>query len=229
MNFGRLKDFFTIYPVIIYQQFKSIYYLIYGTWKILKEPSPRVAFFGGSRILLTDKHAEVAKNLAYRLVEQDVSIITGGGPGIMQAANYGATEAAKKKKQIRSLGVGIQGIPGEKGINIYAQDSLIVDNFFVRKWLLMNYSVAFLVFPGGYGTMDELTEVLTLIETKKMPKVPVILFGKEFWKPFMDWVINSALKEGTVTNEEIKLITVTDDIDEVFCLLLNQCKLFKAK
>lgn len=99
-----------------------------------------------------------------------------------------------------------------------------MDNFGARKWLLINYSRAFAVFPGGYGTLNELMEVLTLIQTKKKKKVPVVLIGKEYWKPFIDWVHESALKNGLISQDDIALFMITDDVHEAFTILKNHCK-----
>ena len=114
---------------------------------------------------------------------------------------------------------------GENIRNLYVKEYFMLDYFFARKWLLTRYSVVFIVFPGGFGTLDELSEVLTLILTSKMKRVPIVLIGEEYWRPFMQWVTQEALKHGTVKEEHIKLFTVTDDLYQAFCLVRDKCKM----
>lgn len=197
--------------------------LFYGVWKMTKIPKPRVTFFGGTFLPQDHPYTKMARALAKKLAENEISVITGGGPGIMEAANCGARDGTKEKNVIRSMAVGVKDLPGEKGVNVCAQEYILLKYFFARKWLLIQYSEAFLVFPGGYGTLDELTEVLTLIQTKKLGKVPVILFGKDYWKIIMDF-IEAANKLGLINDESVKLITITDDPELVFCMLKEKCQ-----
>jgi len=224
MNKQRFKDYLKEYPKVLYEWLKIFLFLIIGLWKVLRLNKPRVTFFGGAMLKKDDPYYDLAKNLAQKLVDNNISIITGGGPGIMEAANCGAQESSNKKLKFKTLAIGIRGLKLQEKLNICAQDSISFDSFFVRKWLLINYSSAFLVFPGGYGTLDELAEVLNLIDTYKIEHVPVILFGKSFWEPIMKWITETSFKHGLINREELKIFTLTDDMEEVFCILLEHCK-----
>ena len=218
--FIRIKECF----YVTWEWTKTYFVLIYGVWKILRLPAPRITFFGGARFKPNTRFATSAHHIAKYLVANKVSVITGGGPGIMEAANCGATEAAKAMgKEIRSMGIGVKDLPKEKGINNCVQDFVMLDYVIAIKWLLMRYSKGLVIFPGGFGTADEMTELLTLIQTKKINRVPIILFGNEYWKPFMDWVINSAVKEGLISESEAKLLVVTEDEAEICSLLIKHC------
>ena len=157
------------------------------------------------------------------LVEDDISVLTGGGPGIMEAASCGAVPT---KGTGRSMGIGVKDL-GE-GKNPCVQEYFILNYFFARKWLLTHYSKAFVVFPGGFGTLDELAEILTLIQTKQLARAPIILIGKEYWAHFMIWVKGEALKHGTVVQEDINLFSVTDNLEEAFCIAKGACEPFKT-
>ncbi len=199
---------------------RVFFQLVYGAWKVSKLPYPIVSIFGGSRLPQYDVYAKQADQVGQWLVEHDISVLTGGGPGIMEAASCGAirTNGGKGK----SMGIGVRDL-GE-GKNPCVEEYFQLDYFFARKWLLTRYSVGFIVFPGGFGTMDELSEVLTLIQTKKMKWVPIVLIGKEYWTPFMKWVTDEALKHGLVKKEHVALFTLTDDPYEAFCLIRDECK-----
>src|SRR4030067_2901101 len=137
------------------------------------------------------------------------SIITGGGPGIMEAANKGALAA-----RVKSIGLNIE-LPLEQECNTYTNMSITFHHFFVRKVMLVKYAVAFVILPGGLGTLDELTEVLTLIQTRKIKPFPVILFHSAFWKGFLDWLHNPVLAEGYISENDFDLLRVCDHPDEV--------------
>lgn len=183
----------------------------YGVWKLARLPEPRVTIFGGSKIDLSHPYALQAMELGQKLVDSNISVITGGGPGIMQAANCGAIP--KQAKPLRSMGIAVKGLDDED-INKCVQELITVKYFFARKWLLTQYSVGFAIFPGGYGTLDELAEVATLMQTGFLGTHPVVLINKEYWQPFIDWVNNSALKEGLLKDKDKNLLFVTDDLDE---------------
>ena len=199
---------------------RVFFQLIYGSWRVSKIPQPIISIFGGSRLPQHDKYARQADQIAQWFVENDISVLTGGGPGIMEAASCGAikTDGGKGK----SMGIGVRGLSEAK--NPCVQEYFELDYFFARKWLLTRYSVGFVVFPGGFGTMDELAQVLTLIQTKKIKRVPIVLIGKEYWEPFLKWVIDEALDHGLVEKEHVELITLTDDPYEGFCLISDACK-----
>lgn len=194
--------------------------LMYGIVRVSNLPEPIVSIFGGSRVTGTDPYFKKAHDIAKQLVESDISVLTGGGPGIMEAASCGAI--VPKGGKARMMGIGVTDL-GEKP-NKCVHDHFELDYFFARKWLLTRFSSAFIVFPGGFGTLDELGEVLTLIQTKKLPRVPIVLFGVEYWQPFMNWLVSEAVRHRTVSAEEIKLFTLTDDMEQVMCLIREECK-----
>lgn len=204
--------FFDLIPVVMQ--------IVYGLWRLSKLTHPIVTIFGGSKVQQDSEFARQATQLAQMLVDHDISVLTGGGPGIMQAANCGAIR--EKKGQVRSIGVGVKGLD-ENLINICAQEYIAMNYFFARKWLLTQYSVGFAVFPGGFGTLDELAEIVTLMQTKKLPPVPIVLISKSYWKPFMEWVYESALKNNMLKEIDVNLLVVTDDIDEAFKILHSHC------
>jgi uncharacterized protein (TIGR00730 family) len=193
--------------------------LIHGIWKITKIQGPIVSIFGGSRLPLQDPYIQQAHKLATKLVGAQISIMTGGGAGIMQAANCGAIHS----QTITSIGVGVTELNEQK--NPCVKEYFEVDYFYTRKWLLTRYSIAFVVFPGGFGTLNELTEILTLIQTKILPMIPIILIGHEYWAPFLQWLEHNALVHGTIKKEHLHLFSITDDLDEAFCLIEKTCQI----
>ncbi len=199
---------------------RVIMQLLRGIWIVYRLPQPCVSIFGGTHVKQTDPIAKQATEIAASLVENNISVLTGGGPGIMQAANCGAYYA--QQGELRTLGITVRGLE-EDGPNPCAREvSLVLDYFFARKWLLIHYSVGFLIFPGGVGTMDELAELLTLIQTKQRNDAPVILIGTAFWKPFIDW-LNLSHQQGLVDADTLKRITVTDDSTFSVELLKKKC------
>lgn len=168
-----------------------------------------VTIFGSARIKPEDPYYETARVLADKLVHAGFSVISGGGPGIMEAANRGAAEAGGT-----SVGMNIQ-LPFEQKPNPYANVPINYHYFFIRKVMFVKYSVAYVVMPGGFGTLDELFEALTLIQTKRIKGFPVILVGTEFWKGLLSWVRKMLLNTGMISKEDLDLIRVIDDPDEV--------------
>jgi uncharacterized protein (TIGR00730 family) len=207
--------------------------LLKGMWKLTKLPQPAITVFGSARLPFKSIHGERACALAKKLTLGGFSIITGGGPGIMEAANRGALEAAKElrlnhKDKIkipgRSLGIGLTRLNREKS-NPYVQDYIEMEHFFSRKWLLVRYAVGFVVFPGGFGTLDELFELLTLIQTKRMPKYPVVLMDKKYWELFHKIIHDRMLANKLITPSEEKIIdAITDDVDEAYEIIAKGCK-----
>ncbi|HCP60733.1 MAG TPA: TIGR00730 family Rossman fold protein, partial [Dehalococcoidia bacterium] len=149
------------------------------------------------------------EEIARRLGEAGFSIITGGGPGVMEAANKGALEAG-----VKSIGLNIE-LPEEQVCNAYTTKSLTFSHFFARKVMLVKYAIAFVIIPGGLGTLDELTEVLTLMQTHKIRPFPVILFSSEYWEGFLGWLRSSTLARGFVSEDDLNLLRVCDHPDEV--------------
>lgn len=195
-------------------------------WKLTKLPHPAITVFGGSRIKLDDPIAQKATNLATQLVKAGFSIITGGGPGIMEAANFGAIEYLRScdlgspncDKKLVSAGIGLIKLNRDKS-NPYTQTYVVMSHFFARKWLLVRYSVGFVVFPGGFGTLDELFEVTTLIQCNKMPRVPVILIGTDYWAPIHEWIHTRALAQKLIDEKDAHLFHITDDINQAVSIL----------
>jgi uncharacterized protein (TIGR00730 family) len=170
---------------------------------------PAVSIFGSARTPRDHPLYDRARALAKRLSEHGFTIITGGGPGIMEAANLGARQANGV-----SVGLGIE-LPHEQGINEYVDVAIDFRYFFVRKTMFVKYAQAFVIFPGGFGTLDELFESLTLVQTGKIEHFPIILVGSEFWQGLLDW-INGPVAEGhNIGPSDRMLAKVSDDVDEI--------------
>ncbi|HLW72509.1 MAG TPA: TIGR00730 family Rossman fold protein [Candidatus Babeliales bacterium] len=196
--------------------------LIYGVWRVSKLSHPIISIFGSAKVAQTDKYAQEANQVAVWLGEEGISVLTGGGPGIMEAANCGAIRPTRKG-DVKSIGIGVRGLNEPQ--NVCVEEYFELDYFFARKWLLTQYSTGFIIFPGGFGTLDELSEVLTLIQTKQMKRVPIVLVGKEYWRPFMQWITDEAVPHGLVTSEQVKLFSVTDDPYKAFCFVRGECQI----
>jgi uncharacterized protein (TIGR00730 family) len=166
---------------------------------------PAVSFYGSARIKPTDKIYEQTEEIARRLAGLGFSVITGGGPGVMEAANKGALQAG-----VTSIGLNIE-LPQEQTCNNYTTKSITFRHFYVRKLMLVKYATAFIMMPGGLGTLDELTEILTLMQTHKIKPFPVVLFDSSFWKGFLDWLHNTVLFKNLVSEEDFNLLRICDD------------------
>jgi uncharacterized protein (TIGR00730 family) len=174
----------------------------------LADVGPAVSIFGSARIGRRNRYYGAARRLAAALVKEGFAIITGGGPGVMEAANRGAKEAGGL-----SIGCNIE-LPFEQGLNEYVDLGMEFRYFFVRKMMFVKYAEGFVIFPGGFGTLDELFEALTLIQTGKVDHFPVVLFGKDYWEGMMRWIREKPLYEEKVSPEDLDLVTVTSDINE---------------
>jgi uncharacterized protein (TIGR00730 family) len=174
----------------------------------LAEVGPAVSIFGSARVGRRNRYYGAARRLAAELSKQGFAIITGGGPGIMEAANRGAKEAGGV-----SIGCNIE-LPFEQGLNEYVDLGMEFRYFFVRKVMFVKYAMGFVIFPGGFGTLDELFESLTLIQTGKVEHFPVVLYGKDYWDGMMQWIRDKPLYEEKISPEDLDLLTVTSDIDE---------------
>jgi uncharacterized protein (TIGR00730 family) len=181
----------------------------------LADLGPAVSIFGSARTPRNDPMYGVAVATARRLGRAGFSIITGGGPGIMEAANRGAKDA-----RARSIGLGIE-LAHEQGLNAFVDEAVNFRYFFVRKTMFVKYAVAFVIFPGGFGTMDELFEALTLIQTRKIKNFPVLLVGCAYWKGLLDWLRTTMLPEGKISPADLDLLPCTDDPAEVERLILD--------
>ncbi len=178
-------------------------------YNIIRKYHKTVTIFGSARTPETDPYYAKAVEVGRRLAQSDYAVITGGGHGIMEAGNRGAFEAGGV-----SLGFNIT-LPHEQTLNPYTTESLAFSHFAPRKIVMTLYADAYVYFPGGFGTMDELTEILTLIQTGKTNKAPVILFGKEFWQPFDDLVRNDLLLHKQIAEADPDLYSMTDSVDEL--------------
>ena len=176
---------------------------------LLAELGPAVSIFGSARTARGSAEYETAERIASGLVKAGYAVITGGGPGIMEAANKGAVEAGGV-----SVGLGIE-LPKEMGLNDYVEVGLEFRYFFVRKTCFIKYSQAFVVLPGGFGTMDELFEALTLVATGKITKFPIVLVGRDYWSGLLSWLHGTMLARANIGPDEFSLIRVADDADEV--------------
>jgi uncharacterized protein (TIGR00730 family) len=184
-------------------------------FETLHDLGPAVTVFGSSRMEPGSEYYEKAVDLGRKLSSQGFAVITGGGPGIMEGANKGAKEGKGK-----SVGLNIE-IPSEQNPNDYQDIPLSFRYFFVRKLMFVKYAIAFVIFPGGFGTMDELFEALTLAQTKKIGSFPIILVGKEYWKGLIDWLRSTLIKNNTLAPEDMGLLSLVDEIDDV-CMILNE-------
>jgi uncharacterized protein (TIGR00730 family) len=174
-----------------------------------------ISIFGSARTPPNDPVYKAAEETAALLSREGFAIITGGGPGIMEAANKGAFEAGGV-----SVGCNIE-LPFEQRPNAYQTRLLTFRYFFVRKMMFVKYSLGFIIFPGGFGTLDELFEALTLIQTKKIRNFPVVMFGSEYWQGLLDWVSEVALKEDKLSEQDLKLLHVTDSPSEIVQIMLE--------
>ena len=172
---------------------------------------PCVSIFGSARTKEDQEYYKLAENIAFELTQNGYGVVTGGGPGIMEAGNRGAARGKGT-----SVGLNIE-LPFEQHDNPYidSDKSLDFDYFFVRKVMFVKYSQGFVVMPGGFGTLDELFEAITLIQTKKIGKFPIVLVGRKFWSGLIDWIKNTMLTEGNISPNDLDLISIVDTEDEV--------------
>ena len=182
----------------------------------LAEVGAGIAVFGSARTAESDPMYAAAREVGRRLAEAGFAVITGGGPGIMEAANRGARDASGL-----SIGCNIE-LPREQAVNPYVDVSINFRYFFCRKTMFMKYAEGFVLFPGGFGTLDELFEALTLIQTGKVKRFPVILFGSAYWAGLLDWIRTRMLAEGKIDSADLRLLTVSDSPEET-CRLLVDC------
>jgi len=178
-------------------------------FEALAECGPAVTIFGSTRVNPGDEVYQKAERIGQLLAESGFAVITGGGPGVMEAANKGASSSGGK-----SVGLNIE-LPFEQKPNPYANITLKFRYFFVRKVMFVKYAVAYIILPGGFGTMDELLESVTLIQTRKIKPFPVILVGANYWKGFLDWIKEVVLKEGKISPEDLEIFQIIDEPGEI--------------
>ncbi|KTC79125.1 putative lysine decarboxylase [Legionella cherrii] len=210
--------------------FRVFYQNIKASYQITKMPTPIVAILGSSKAKQEGSYAQNARLLSRKLVEQKISILTGAGTGIMEAANRGASEANSSEK--RSFGIAVGAFKVQN--NPFLAGTINVDYYLIRKILLLNYASGFIFFPGSFGTLDELFEIITMLRHKQVElyrinknalpkKVPIILLGKEFWQPLLDWIISFPLKNNLLYHDDMKMIHITDDLEEVVNIIKECC------
>ena len=181
----------------------------------LAEVGPAIAVFGSARTGPEDPMYDVAERLGQDLTDAGFAVITGGGPGVMEAANKGASGSGGV-----SVGLGIE-LPFETGLNPYVDLGVNFRYFFARKTMFVKYSQGFVVLPGGFGTFDELFEALTLVQTGKVTSFPIVLMGTGYWSGLLDWLRGSVLGGGKISDTDLDMITLTDDVDEVVRIMVE--------
>ncbi|MFL6109563.1 MAG: TIGR00730 family Rossman fold protein [Marmoricola sp.] len=180
----------------------------------LAELGPAVACFGSARTKVEDPYYAKGEQLGRGLVEAGFAVITGGGPGAMEAVNKGATEADGV-----SVGLGIE-LPFEQGVNEYVNIGINFRYFFARKTMFVKYSQGFVVLPGGLGTFDEMFEAMTLAQTRKVTSFPVVLIGVDYWTGLLDWLRGTVLADGKISEADLDMLTLTDDVDEAVSIMV---------
>jgi uncharacterized protein (TIGR00730 family) len=181
----------------------------------LAELGPAVSVFGSARTKRTHPMYAAAETIGRRLAEEGLTVITGGGPGIMEAANKGAAKANGT-----SVGLGIE-LPFEQSLNKYVTLGINFRYFFARKTMFLKYSQGFVVMPGGFGTFDELFEAVTLSQTRKVTQFPIVLFGSDYWTPMLTWLQGSVLAGGYITDDDLDMLHVTDSVEETVEAMLT--------
>jgi uncharacterized protein (TIGR00730 family) len=184
-------------------------------FETLRMLHPAVSIFGSSTLTEDSKYYALAREIARRLSDAGFAVITGGGPGIMEAANRGSQEGLSK-----SVGLNIE-IPNEQKPNKYQDISMSFRYFFARKVMFVKYASAFVIMPGGFGTLDELFEALTLMQTNKIFEFPVVLVGADFWGGLIDWLISGPVRNGTLSKDDLSIFSLTDDPKEVVRIIMD--------
>jgi uncharacterized protein (TIGR00730 family) len=200
-----------------WRMFRIIGELVEG-FDSLADIEPAVTIYGSARLKPDNLWYTQTEDIAYRLGHAGFNIMTGGGPGVMEAANKGARRAG-----VKSVGLNIE-LPKEQVCNVYADRTITFHHFFIRKVMLVKYATAFVIMPGGLGTLDELTEVLTLMQTQKIRPFPVILFSSEFWGSFLEWLRNTMLGHGHISEEDFELLRVFDSPAEAVSAVVKWYK-----
>lgn len=203
------KSFFTLFFLSV----RFWWQLLIGSYRVMHTKGPRVTIFGGSRIPPIKELYQQAHALAQALAHKHTVILTGGGPGVMEAASCGTTHVEGSV----NLGIGITSLHAKK--NVHLSQYIEIDTFFVRKYLLINFTDAFIVFPGGYGTLDELMELLNLIKVNHIRKVPVILVNKAFWSGLINWIHEQVVGIKAIQADDIHFMHVVDTNEEALTLL----------
>jgi uncharacterized protein (TIGR00730 family) len=183
------------------------------SFQTMSQIGPAVTIFGSARTKPTDKYYRAAQHIAKELAKHNLAVVTGGGPGIMEAANKGAAHAVGK-----SVGLNIE-LPHEQVGNRFANVPVHFHYFFARKVCFVKYSLGFIYMPGGFGTLDEFFEVLTLVQTQRIPEFPLILFGREHWKGLITWMKRELEPGNFISPGDLDLVKISDDVDEVIAII----------
>jgi hypothetical protein len=181
----------------------------------LAELGPAVSVFGSARTKVDDPAYAQAEAIGGALARAGFAVVTGGGPGVMEAANKGACEAGGV-----SVGLGIE-LPFESGLNDYVDIGLNFRYFFIRKTMFVKYAQGFIVLPGGFGTFDELFEALTLVQTQKVTSFPIVLVGTSYWSGLLDWIQQTVLAAGNVSARDVEMFRLTDDVEEAVAIMVD--------
>ncbi len=188
---------------------------------ILPTLTPAVTIYGSARVEENSDVYQKTKEIAYKLAVRGFSVISGGGPGVMEAANRGCREAKEQHNlNVSSVGLNIK-LPKEQTVNKFADVTLEFRYFFVRKVMLVRYASAYIMMPGGFGTLDELFETVELIQTNKTKPFPVILYGSNYWSGLIDWIKSNTLHNSYISEEDFKIIKVLDDVDEIVRYIIS--------
>lgn len=190
---------------------------LYAIWRMSRLQQPIISIFGGKRVNTTSDFFKKAFTVGHLLSKKNISVITGGGPGIMESALCGVR--AENTAKNMTLGIGVQGVDSSF-VSECAEHMVWVNTFSDRKELLIRYSSGFIIFPGGFGTMDELSQLLNLIKLSRMPRVPIVLIGKDFWHHYEQWVARSCA-EGLIESDFCDLFFITDDVQEAVSYVCN--------
>jgi uncharacterized protein (TIGR00730 family) len=191
-------------------------------FELLRDHELAITFWGSARTKSDDPYYKDAEELAAKLAKKDFSVISGGGPGIMEASNVGAYKVGGK-----SVGLNIQ-LPYEQKLNPYTTQSQNFDFFFSRKVMLAFASEAYVYFPGGFGTLDEFFEIVTLVQTKKIERIPIVLYGKDYWEPLLRFFEQTMLKRyETISPEDLELFKLVDSVDEAYKYITKEVKKIK--
>jgi uncharacterized protein (TIGR00730 family) len=183
------------------------------SFQTMSQAGPAVTIFGSARTKPTDKYYRAAVEIAKGLAKHNLTVVTGGGPGIMEAANKGAAQGGGK-----SVGLNIE-LPHEQSGNRFANVPIHFHYFFARKVCFVKYSLGFIYMPGGFGTLDEFFEVLTLVQTQRIPKFPLILFGRDHWKGLLAWMKKELEQKQFISPGDLGLVIITDDVDETIAII----------
>lgn len=197
-----------------------------GACMLSKVRMPIVTVLGGSKVHEDNPYYKQAFELSKRLSQEGISSITGGGPGIMYAANCGAKAGnVSEDKTLNTLGIAVSRV--DEDFENQCSPLFWVDYFFIRKWLLVRYSLGIVVFPGGIGTVDELFDVLNYKKHKRVPPIPLILVGAEYWQPLIDWLKNKALAQGYIEEYYLDFLTVVDSAEQAYMPIKKVCDQYR--